>query len=59
MPKRITVTLPNPIYEALGELAKVRDKPAATLAAEAVESLIEQAKRAKELPPMQAEEQPQ
>lgn len=50
MPKRITVTLPNPIYEKLNALAEVRDKPAATLAAEAVERLIEQAKQAGELP---------
>jgi predicted transcriptional regulator len=43
MPKRITVTLPNPVYEKLTALASVRDKPAATLAAESVEKLVEQA----------------
>ncbi|NET38147.1 MAG: hypothetical protein F6K19_40130 [Cyanothece sp. SIO1E1] len=43
MPKRITITLPNPVYERLTALAKVKDKPAATLAAESVEKLVEQA----------------
>lgn len=49
MPKRITITLPNPVYERLTQLSEVRDKPAATLAAEAVEKMIEQAKEEGEI----------
>jgi predicted DNA-binding protein len=43
MPKRITITLPNPVYDRLTALSEVRDKPPATLAAESVERLVEQA----------------
>ncbi|MBD2261052.1 hypothetical protein [Pseudanabaena sp. FACHB-2040] len=50
MPKRITITLPNPVYDRLTALSEIRDKPPATLAAEAVEKLVEQAKESGELP---------
>lgn len=51
MPKRITITLPNPVYEGLVALSKVKDKPPATLAAEAVEKLVEETKEAVEILP--------
>ena len=41
MPKRITVTLSNPIYALLVQLSEVKDKAPASLAAEAVETRIE------------------
>ena len=43
MPKRFSINVPEPIYEALSILAKVRDKPLATLAAEVVEALAQDA----------------
>lgn len=46
MPKRITITLPNPIYDRLVDLSELRDKPPATLSAEAVEEMIKEAIRA-------------
>lgn len=59
MPKRITITLPNPAYERLTALSEIRDKPPATLAAEAVERLVETAiengEIAGEIPPAQTE----
>ena len=51
MPKRITITLPNPVYDRLTALSEVRDKPPATIAAECVERLIEQVVEAGEIPP--------
>ena len=50
MPKRVTITIPNPVYDLLTELSQVRDKPPATLAAEAVERMVEQAKENGEIP---------
>lgn len=46
MPKRITITLPNPVYEKLVSLSELRDKPPATLSAEAVEEMIKAAIKA-------------
>ena len=43
MPKRITITLPNPVYDRLVSLSELRDKPPATLSAEAVESMVKAA----------------
>ena len=43
MPKRITITLPNPVYDSLLSLSELRDKPPATLSAEAVEEMIKAA----------------
>ena len=43
MPKRITITLPNPIYDRLVSLSELRDKPPATLSAEAVEEMVKAA----------------
>ena len=43
MPKRITITLPNPVYDRLVSLSELRDKPPATLSAEAVEEMIKAA----------------
>ena len=43
MPKKFSVTVPEPIYEALGILAKIRDKTTATLAAELIESVAQAA----------------
>lgn len=51
MPKRITITLPNPVYEALSQLADMRDEPVASLATEAVKDLVKSAKQSGELPP--------
>jgi predicted DNA-binding protein len=46
MPKRITITLPNPVYDRLLSLSELRDKPPATLSAEAVEEMIKEAIKA-------------
>ena len=46
MPKRITITLPNPVYDSLLSLSELRDKPPATLSAEAVEEMIKAAIKA-------------
>ena len=46
MPKRITITLPNPVYDSLVSLSELRDKPPATLSAEAVEEMIKAAIKA-------------
>jgi len=46
MPKRITITLPNPVYDRLVSLSELRDKPPATLSAEAVEEMIKAAIKA-------------
>ena len=43
MPKRITITLPNPVYDRLVSLSELRDKPPATLSAEAVEAMVKAA----------------
>ena len=43
MPKRITITLPNPVYDRLVSLSELRDKPPATLSAEAVEEMVKAA----------------
>ena len=43
MPKRITITLPNPVYDRLLSLSELRDKPPATLSAEAVEEMTKAA----------------
>ena len=43
MPKRITITLPNPVYDRLVSLSELRDKPPATLSAEAVEDMVKAA----------------
>jgi predicted DNA-binding protein len=43
MPKRITITLANPVYDRLMSLSELRDKPPATLSAEAVEEMIKAA----------------
>ena len=50
MPKRITITLPNPVYDRLTQLSEIRDKPPATLSAEAVESMIRDAVESGEIP---------
>ena len=50
MPKRITITLPNPVYERLTALSEVRDKAPASLAAEMVERAIEKAQEDGNLP---------
>lgn len=49
MPKRITITLPNPVYNQLSALSEARDKPPATLAAEAVEDMVKQAEQLGEI----------
>lgn len=49
MPKRITITLPNPVYDRLAALSEVRDKAPASLAAEMVERAIEKAQEDGEL----------
>ena len=46
MPKRITITLPNPVYDRLVSLSELRDKPPATLSAEAVEEMVKEAIKA-------------
>lgn len=46
MPKRITITLPNPVYDSLLNLSELRDKPPATLSAEAVEEMVKAAIKA-------------
>lgn len=51
MPKRITITLPNPVYSQLSALSEARDKPPATLAAEAVEEMVKQAEQVGEIQP--------
>ena len=43
MPKRITITLPNPVYDRLVSLSELRDKAPATLSAEAVEEMVKAA----------------
>ncbi|MEM6867173.1 MAG: hypothetical protein F6K00_31675 [Leptolyngbya sp. SIOISBB] len=50
MPKRITITLPNPVYESLSQLAEIRDEPVAAIATEAVKELVKSAKQSGELP---------
>lgn len=59
MPKRITITLPNPVYNQLSALSEARDKPPATLAAEAVEELVKQAEQVGEIQPRHLGLQPQ
>ena len=49
MPKRITITLPNPIYDKLYALSAVRDKAPASLASEMIERAIEKAQEDGEL----------
>lgn len=51
MPKRITITLPNPVYDALTQLADVRDEPVASLATEAVKEMVRTAKEIGEISP--------
>lgn len=54
MPKRITITVPNPIHRQLSKLSVVRDKPLATLAAEAVEQFVKAAEEDGAIPPAEA-----
>ena len=58
MPKRITITLPNPVYNQLSALSEARDKPPATLAAEAVEEMVKQAEQIGEIQPRHVGPQP-
>lgn len=51
MPKRITITLPNPIYDKLYALSAVRDKAPASLASEMIERAIEKAQEDGEISP--------
>ena len=53
MPKRITITLPEPIYKGLGEISKLRDKVPASLAAEAVEEAVRQAASEGKISPLE------
>lgn len=53
MPKRITITLPEPIYKGLGELSKLRDRVPAALAAEAVEGEVRRAAQEGRIPPLE------
>ncbi|MEL7314409.1 MAG: hypothetical protein AAFN08_05585 [Cyanobacteria bacterium J06559_3] len=59
MPKRITITLPNPVYNQLSALSEARDKPPATLAAEAVEEMVKQAEQIGEIQPKHVGPPPQ
>ena len=43
MPKKFSVTVPEPIYEILSMLARIRDKSVATLAAQAIEDIANEA----------------
>lgn len=53
MPKRITITLPDPVHKGLGELSELRDKAPAALAAEAVEVAIRQAASEGKISPLE------
>ena len=51
MPKRVHLTLPDPIHEELARWASARGQAIATVGAIALEIAIKQAKEAGEIPP--------
>ena len=53
MPKRVHLTLPDPIHEDLARWASARGQAIATVGAIALEIAIKQAKEAGEIPPVE------
>ncbi len=51
MPKRVHLTLPDPIHEELARWASARGQAIATVGAIALEIAIKQAREAGEIPP--------
>ncbi len=50
MPKRVHMTLPDPVHDELAKLAEVRGQPIATVAAIVVELYLEQQKQSTQIP---------
>ena len=50
MPKRVHMTLPDPVHDELAKLAEVRGQPIATVAAIVVELYLEQQKQSTQVP---------
>lgn len=53
MPKRVHLTLPDPIHDDLARWADARGQAVATVGAIALEIAIKQAKEAGEIPPVE------
>ncbi len=53
MPKRVHLTLPDPIHDELARWANARGQAVATVGAIALEIAIKQAREAGEIPPLE------